>query len=64
MSNTNHTAMIEATTTTTGIRIELHATAASAKTSELRWLAMGFKTRLYWVSETTEDTLCGLEVAA
>jgi hypothetical protein len=50
--------------TTTGIRIELHASLKSAKQSELRWLAMGFKTRLYWVSETSEDTLCGLEVAA
>ena len=50
--------------TTSGIRIELHTSLKSAKQSENRWLAMGFKTRLYWVSETTEDTLCGLEVAA
>lgn len=56
---THHTAY-----TTSGIRVELHTSLKSAKQSELRWLAMGFKTRLYWVNETTDDTICGLEVEA
>jgi len=48
----------------TGVRIELHASLKSAKQSELRWLAMGFKTRLYWLNESSDDTICGLEVEA
>ena len=58
MSNTNHTV------TTSGIRVELHATPQSAKRSQIRWEQLGFSTRLYWVNENGEDTLCGLEVAA
>ena len=60
MSNTNQ---IEVTICGT-VRVELHATPQSAKRSQIRWEQMGFSTRLYWVNENSEDTICGLEVAA
>ena len=58
MPNTNHVL------TNSGIRVELHTSPKSAKQSQIRWEKMGFKTSLYWVSENSEDTLCGLEVGA
>lgn len=58
MSNTAHTI------TTSGIRVELHASPKTAKQSQIRWEQLGFTTRLYWVNENGEDTICGLEVEA
>lgn len=55
--NATHTAY-----TTSGVRVEIHTSPKTAKQSQIRWQQMGFKTRLYWVSDTTTDTLCGLEV--
>ena len=56
------TRMTNTTITETGIRIELHTTPKSAKKSQIRWNQLGFKTRLYWLNENSEDTICGLEV--
>ena len=44
-------------------RIELHTDAKSAAKSKKQWEKMGFATKIYFVNETTDDLMTGLEIS-